>query len=87
MVSYMADKLKQNGKNLNDYYEDGVIPLFSDYINWYKTQKNYSPELKFESSFEQQIAKWNTDWAKTWNDKRGNWRYLLQLISKQSVRV
>jgi CubicO group peptidase (beta-lactamase class C family)/tetratricopeptide (TPR) repeat protein len=69
MVSYIAEKLKQNGKNLDDYYDRGVIPLFADYINWYKTQPNYSADLKFESTFEQQIAKWNADWAKTWNDE------------------
>lgn len=69
MVSYIADKLKQNGKSLDDYYKRGAIPLFDDYVKWYKTQTNYSADLKFAPAFEQKVSKWNSDWAKTWSDE------------------
>lgn len=72
MVSHMADQLKRNGKNTDQYYRSGVIPLFSDYIAWYKTRSTYPADLKFNSSFEGQIAKWNDDWAETWTDETRN---------------
>ncbi len=55
MVSYMADKLKQNGKNLDGYYVRGVIPLFNDYIVWYRSETNYADTLKFNKAFEDKI--------------------------------
>lgn len=72
MVSFMADKLKQNGKELDIYYNQGVLSFFADYINWYKTQSGYPDALTFEKSFEDKLANWNSDWAKTWNGETRN---------------
>ena len=72
MLSYMGGKLKQNGKDLDRYYKDGVIFMFNDYINWYKTQPNYSNDLKFDKSFEQKVSKWRVDWAKIWKKDTQN---------------
>lgn len=72
MFSFIAEKLNENGKDLNNYYKVGVLPLVADYIGWYKTQSNYSSELKFGSGFEQKIAKWNEDWSKVWNERTKN---------------
>ncbi len=72
MFSFIAEKLNQNGKDTDNYYKIGVLPFIADYIGWYKTQENYSNELKFDSSFEQKITKWNNDWAKVWNERTKN---------------
>ncbi|MEZ5344913.1 MAG: serine hydrolase [Pyrinomonadaceae bacterium] len=69
MISYIADTLNRNGKDLDLYYDRGVILLFNDYIEWYKTRNNFSPDLRFTAAFEKQIDQWNRDWEKTWNDK------------------
>lgn len=69
MISFMADTLERNGKDLDVYHNRGVIVLFNDYIDLYKTRGNYSPDLKFAAAFENQVARWNADWTKTWNDK------------------
>jgi len=72
MFSYIADKLEQNGKDLDLYYREGMLPMVSDYISWYKTQPNYSGALKFEAEFEQKVSKWKSDWAKVWNKDTQN---------------
>ena len=69
MTSFMAAKLRENNPDkFNDYYRKGAIALFADYINRYRKKPNLSEELKFSKTFEKQIERWNTDWAKTWND-------------------
>lgn len=83
MFSYMADKLKQTGKDLNLYYKNGVIVMFNDYINWYKTQPNYSSDLKFEKAFEQKVSKWNSDWARVWNKDTQNF----EIVDVKSARA
>ncbi|HSK70630.1 MAG TPA: serine hydrolase [Pyrinomonadaceae bacterium] len=65
IASYMASKLDKT--EFNNYYQNGAIRFFSDYVNWYQKQANYPAELKFSKDFEQQISSWNNDWAKTWN--------------------
>jgi CubicO group peptidase (beta-lactamase class C family) len=72
MVSHMAGKLKENGKNLDEYYDRGAIDLFGDYIAWYKTQAMYPAELKFAADFEEMVGRWNADWEKTWNEATRN---------------
>ncbi|NNE98477.1 MAG: serine hydrolase [Pyrinomonadaceae bacterium] len=72
MVSYIADKLKNNGKNLDNYYKNGVIVMFNDYIDWYRSQPDYSSGLKFNSAFEQKVARWKNDWAQVWNRNTQN---------------
>jgi CubicO group peptidase (beta-lactamase class C family)/tetratricopeptide (TPR) repeat protein len=68
--SFMAMKLNDTfyEDRTNRYRTMGAIPFFADYIEMYKAKPNYPQELKFNEPFEKLVAKWNQDWARTWND-------------------
>jgi CubicO group peptidase (beta-lactamase class C family)/Flp pilus assembly protein TadD len=69
MASFMAAKLRENNKaRFEDYYRKGAIALFADYVDWYKRIANYPSELRFDETFEKQVAVWNKDWAQVQNN-------------------
>jgi len=72
--SYMASKLvEKNGRDsFAKYFRGGAIPFFADYVQLYKTNPNIPTQLRFTSSFESLIERWNTDWTRTWNDYTKN---------------
>jgi CubicO group peptidase (beta-lactamase class C family) len=71
MVSFMAAKLRAGAtKNgFKSYYRRGAIQLFADYVDWYRKNPSHPPELRFSEAFEKQLARWNADWAKIWNER------------------
>ncbi|MCB1024020.1 MAG: serine hydrolase [Acidobacteria bacterium] len=69
MVSFMADTLRKSGKSIDNYYDQGAILLFHDYIGLYRSQSGFPTGLKFSKEFEALAEKLNTDWAITWNEK------------------
>lgn len=68
--SYMAARLKEkNGAAwLDRYHTSGAIPFFADYVRLYKSDPATPKSLRFTPEFEQLIARWDADWARTWND-------------------
>lgn len=70
MASYMASKLDKS--DFENYYQNGAIRFFSDFVNWYQKQPAHPADLKFSKEFEQQVINWNNNWAKTWNDDTRN---------------
>jgi CubicO group peptidase (beta-lactamase class C family)/tetratricopeptide (TPR) repeat protein len=68
--SLMAMKLREKYgvERTNRYQAMGAIPFFADYIEMYKRNPSYPQELRFSEPFEQLVATWNQDWARTWND-------------------
>ncbi|HKP45690.1 MAG TPA: serine hydrolase, partial [Pyrinomonadaceae bacterium] len=68
--SQMAQALhkKYGRERIETYHSTGTIPFFADYIAMYKSNPRYPAELRFNSSFEKMVEKWNADWAKSWND-------------------
>jgi CubicO group peptidase (beta-lactamase class C family) len=67
--SFMAERLDQrsNPKRLEGYHGSGAITFFADYVAMYKSDPDYSRELRFSVAFEDRIAKWNQPWRKTNN--------------------
>jgi len=68
--SYMAARLKEkNGAaGLDKYHTSGAIPFFADYVRLYKSDPQTPKSLRFTPDFERLIARWDADWARTWND-------------------
>jgi CubicO group peptidase (beta-lactamase class C family) len=68
--SYMAARLKEkNGAaGLDKYHTSGAIPFFADYVRLYKSDPKTPKSLRFTPEFEKLIARWDADWARTWND-------------------
>jgi CubicO group peptidase (beta-lactamase class C family) len=68
--SYMAARLKEkNGAaGLDKYKKGGAIPFFADYVRLYKSDSSVPKTLRFTNAFEKLIARWDADWARTWND-------------------
>ncbi|HEX8502046.1 MAG TPA: serine hydrolase domain-containing protein [Pyrinomonadaceae bacterium] len=68
--SYIAARLKErNGAaGLDRYYTSGAIPFFADYARLYKSDPSAPKALRFTPEFERQLARWDADWARTWND-------------------
>jgi CubicO group peptidase (beta-lactamase class C family) len=68
--SYMAARLKErNGAaGLGRYHTGGAIPFFADYVRLYKSDPKTPKSLRFTPEFERLIARWDADWARTWND-------------------
>ncbi|UCG51809.1 MAG: serine hydrolase [Candidatus Latescibacterota bacterium] len=54
----------------DDYLETlhggGPIQFFSDYIAWYRDDRRYPNEYRFDRQFEKTVMRWNKDWQKTW---------------------
>ncbi|MBV9928961.1 MAG: class A beta-lactamase-related serine hydrolase [Acidobacteria bacterium] len=68
--SYVAARLKErNGAaGLDKYHTSGAIPFFADYVRLYKSDSSVPKSLRFTPEFEKLIARWDADWARTWND-------------------
>jgi tetratricopeptide (TPR) repeat protein len=68
--SYVAARLKErNGAaGLDKYRTSGAIPFFADYVRLYKSDPKVPKALRFTPEFEKLIARWDADWARTWND-------------------
>jgi CubicO group peptidase (beta-lactamase class C family) len=68
--SYIAARLKEkNGAaGLDRYHTTGAIPFFADYVRLYKSDSKTPKSLRFTPEFERLIARWDADWARTWND-------------------
>jgi tetratricopeptide (TPR) repeat protein len=68
--SYMAARLKEKGGagGFHKYYAGGAIPFFADYVRLYKSDASIPKALRFTPEFERQLARWDADWARTWND-------------------
>jgi CubicO group peptidase (beta-lactamase class C family) len=72
--SFMAAKLheKYGAEGYQIYHRMGAISFFADYIKLYQSEPKFPQELRFNDAFEKLIAKWNADWARTWNDYTRN---------------
>ena len=44
------------------------MPFFADYVRLYKSDSSIPKALRFTPEFEKLIARWDADWARTWND-------------------
>jgi len=68
--SYMAARLKEKGgaQDFHKYYAGGAIPFFADYMRLYKSDSSVPKALRFTPEFEKLLARWDADWARTWND-------------------
>lgn len=68
--SYMAARLfERNGAGgLGRYQRGGAVPFFADYVRLYKSDSATPKALRFTPEFERLIARWDADWARTWND-------------------
>jgi tetratricopeptide (TPR) repeat protein len=66
----MAARLgeKNGAAGLGRYQRDGAVPFFADYVRLYKSDAGIPKALRFTPEFERQIARWDADWARTWND-------------------
>ncbi|HEX8354723.1 MAG TPA: serine hydrolase domain-containing protein [Pyrinomonadaceae bacterium] len=68
--SYAAARLAQkNGAGgLGRYHRGGAIPFFADYVRLYKSDPSVPKALRFTPEVEKLVARWDSDWARTWND-------------------
>jgi hypothetical protein len=68
--SYMAARLKEKGgaQDFHKYYAAGAIPFFADYVRLYKSDASIPKALRFTPEFEKLLARWDADWARTWNE-------------------
>jgi CubicO group peptidase (beta-lactamase class C family) len=68
--SYMASRLKEKNSaaGLDKYHTGGAIPFFADYVRLYKSDPTIPKSLRFTPEFEKLIARWEADWARTWDD-------------------
>ncbi len=68
--SHIAARLKErNGASgLGKYHVGGAIPFFADYVRLYKADPKVPKSLRFTPEFEKLVARWDADWARTWND-------------------
>ena len=69
--SYVAARLREKGgaEGFRKYYAGGAIPFFADYVRLYKSDPSVPKALRFTPEFERQLARWDADWARTWNDQ------------------
>ena len=63
--SFMAQKLKESGKNLKDYSSTGALSFIADYIALYKKDASIPQEYRFNESFERVALDLNNSWGKT----------------------
>jgi tetratricopeptide (TPR) repeat protein len=70
MGSLMASRLKEKfgAARLASYHKTGMIPFFADYAAMSSADPGYPKELRLNESFEKQLARWDQDWKRTWND-------------------
>jgi len=69
MVSYMADALERSGADLDGYYRRGAIPLFHDYVDWYRGRADHPDALRFPPELESRLDRWAENWERTWTDE------------------
>ena len=64
---FISGKLKGHvtADNLDKYHSRGAIDFFNDYIELYNNNKGWTSDLKFNLTFEKEVAKWAKDWQKT----------------------
>src|SRR5262245_20904592 len=70
MGSLMAARLKEKfgAARLASYHKTGMIPFFADYAAMSSSDPGYPKELRLNESFEKQLARWDQNWKRTWND-------------------
>ncbi len=70
MGSLMAARLKERFgvARLASYHKTGMIPFFADYAAMSSADPGYPKGLRLNESFEKQLARWDQDWKRTWND-------------------
>ncbi|HEY0174130.1 MAG TPA: serine hydrolase [Pyrinomonadaceae bacterium] len=61
-------KAKNGAEGFHKYYASGAIPFFADYARLYKSDASVPKSERFTPEFERQLARWEADWARTWND-------------------
>ena len=68
--SYVSARLREKGgaEGFHKYYVAGALPFFADYVRLYKSDASIPKSLRFAPEFERQLARWEADWARTWND-------------------
>jgi CubicO group peptidase (beta-lactamase class C family) len=68
--SYVSSRLREKGgaDSFRKYYVSGAIPFFNDYVRLYKSDPSIPKSLRLTPEFERQLARWDADWARTWND-------------------
>jgi len=68
--SFMAKTLSERGgaPAPGGYHASGPVAFFADYIRTYRDASGLSRELRFAAGFEKQIAQWNQDWSRTFNE-------------------
>lgn len=64
VVSYIASVLDREGKDLDTYYDLGVLTLLRDYVDFYEATAGGEPE--FSPQLETDIRRWAADWERTW---------------------
>lgn len=72
--SFMALQLvEKNGReSFSKYFKAGAIPFFADYVRLYNSDSQIPANLRFTSTFESIVERWNRDWMRTWNDYTRN---------------
>jgi CubicO group peptidase (beta-lactamase class C family) len=70
MGSQMAARLKEKfgAARLASYHKTGMIPFFADYAAMSTSDPGYPKGLRLSESFEKQLARWDQDWKRAWND-------------------
>ena len=68
--SLMAARLKEKfgAARLASYHKTGMIPFFADYAAMSGSDPGYPKELRLNEAFEKQLARWDQDWKRVWND-------------------
>jgi CubicO group peptidase (beta-lactamase class C family) len=67
MGSFMADKLARRSgpQEMRPYHQMGAIKFFADYVRLYQSDPAFPANLRFEPTFESQIARWDQAWDST----------------------
>jgi len=67
--SFMSQTLAGRGgaARLDGYHASGPTAFFADYIRAYRDTPSFPRQFRFDARFEKQVAKWNGDWARTFN--------------------
>jgi CubicO group peptidase (beta-lactamase class C family) len=70
MGSLMAARLKEKfgAARLDSYHKTGMITFFADYAAMSSADPSYPKDLRLSESFEKQLARWDQDWKRAWND-------------------
>ncbi|MFY9552794.1 MAG: serine hydrolase [Thermoanaerobaculia bacterium] len=68
--SFMATTLSARGgvQGLERYHVQGPAAFFADYIQAYRGNPAIPRAYRFDPGFERQVALWNRDWPRTFNE-------------------